>query len=229
MSNAFFVTGTDTGAGKTLVTAGLLHAAAARGLRSIGLKPLASGSARTAHGELHNEDALMLQQAASVPLAYADVNALSLEPAIAPHLAAVEGGLQLDVRLLAAHCRAQLLRPHDLLLVEGAGGWRVPLNDHETLADLACLLGLPVILVVGMRLGCVNHALLSAEAIARDGLTLAGWVATQTDPGMARVEQNFDTLQMRIPAPCLGFIGYRAGIGFHDAAQSLDIGRLLAG
>ncbi len=226
MADAFFVTGTDTGVGKTLVTAALLHAAAARGLRSLGLKPLASGSERAEDGRLLNEDALALQQAASIKLPYAAVNALSLEPAIAPHLAARECGLRLSARELADHCRRQMVHGHDLLLVEGAGGWRVPLNESETLADLARLLGLPVVLVVGMRLGCVNHAMLSAEAIAADGLQLAGWVGSQTDPQMSRVEQNLRTLEDRIAAPCLGFLPYRADIGFRDAAQSLDLERL---
>ena len=227
MSEAFFVTGTDTGVGKTLVSAAFLHAAALRGLRSLGLKPLASGSERAADGRLLNEDALALQQAASIKLPYEAVNALSLEPAIAPHLAAEEHGLRLSAHALAEHCRGQMGHGHDLLLVEGAGGWRVPLNDTETLADLAQLLDLPVILVVGLRLGCVNHALLSAEAIAADGLRLAGWVGSQIDPGMPRLEQNLSTLEARLPAPCLGVIPYRADIHFADAAQSLDPGRLL--
>jgi dethiobiotin synthetase len=227
MSRAFFVTGTDTGAGKTLVTSALLHAAAQRGLRSLGLKPLASGSERAADGRLLNEDALALQQAASIKLPYEAVNMLSLEPAIAPHLAAEEQGLRLSAGELAAHCTGQAGHGHDLLLVEGAGGWRVPLNDTETFADLARLLGFPVILVVGMRLGCVNHALLTAEAIAADGLQLAGWVGSQIDPEMSRVEQNLHTLRARIAAPCIGFLPYRAGIGFGDAAQGLDLDRLL--
>jgi len=226
MSEAFFVTGTDTGAGKTLVTAALLHAAGQRGQRSLGLKPLASGSERFSDGKLYNEDALTLQQAASIKLPYDAVNAISLEPAIAPHLAAQESGLRLTAHDLAAHCRGQMGHGHDLLLVEGAGGWRVPLNESETLADVARMLGLPVILVVGMRLGCVNHAVLSAEAITRDGLRLAAWVGSQIDPEMSRVEENFRTLEARLGAPCLGFIAHRPGIGFADAAQSLDPDRL---
>lgn len=226
MAREFFVTGTDTGVGKTLVASSLLHAAARRGLRSLGLKPLASGSVRAADGRLLNEDALALQQAASITLPYEAVNALSLEPAIAPHLAAEDIGMRLSAASLAAHCRAGMSHGHDLLLVEGAGGWRVPLNESETFADLARLLGFPVILVVGLRLGCVNHALLSAEVIAADGLRLAGWVGSQIDPEMARPEQNVRTLESRIPAPCIGVIPYRAGIVCRDAAQSLDLDRL---
>ena len=194
---------------------------------SLGLKPLASGSARAADGRLLNEDALSLQAAASITLPYEAVNAISLEPAIAPHLAAEEAGVQLSAEALAGHCRRQLAHGHDLLLVEGAGGWRVPLNATETFADLARALGFPVILVVGLRLGCVNHALLTAEAIAADGLRLAGWVGSQIDPDMARLEQNLHAIEARIEAPCIGVIRHRAGIGFGDAAQSLDLDRLL--
>ncbi len=226
MADAFFVTGTDTGVGKTLVASALLHEAASRGLRSLGLKPLASGSERAADGSLLNEDVLALQAAASIRLPYAAVNALSLEPAIAPHIAAEECGFRVSVESLARHCRAQMGHGHDLLLVEGAGGWRVPLNDTETFADLARSLGFPVILVVGMRLGCVNHAVLSAEAIRADGLRLAGWVGSLIDPEMSRVEQNFRTLEARLPARCLGFIPHRAGITFVDAAHCLDPDRL---
>lgn len=227
MAEAFFITGTDTGVGKTLIGAALLHAAAARGLRCFGLKPVASGALRGADGNLRNEDALALLAEASVALSYEAVNPVALEPAIAPHLAAREAGVVLDVDLLATHCRRELARPHDLALVEGAGGWRVPLNARETLADLARELALPVVLVVGLRLGCVNHALLSAEAIARDGLRLAGWVGTQVDTAMERLGDNLDTLRQRIPAPCLGVVPWRAGIRPCDAAPELDIGRLL--
>ncbi len=205
MARAFFVTGTDTGVGKTLVSAALLRAAAARGWRAIGLKPVAAG-AFLRDGRQVNDDALLLQASASVALDYAQVNPVVLKQAVAPHLAAAEEGMRIDVAALAEHCRDIGRLAHDLLLVEGAGGWLVPLNEHETLADLARLLGWPVILVVGMRLGCLNHALLTAAAIRASGLKLAGWVANVVEPGMTALEANIAALDARLGAPRLGTI-----------------------
>ena len=139
-----------------------------------------------------------------MPLTYAEVNPLAFEPAIAPHLAAREAGVALTVQALLKPMRHILDKHADFTLIEGAGGWRVPLADQHNLSDLAKALGLPVILVVGVRLGCINHALLSAEAIARDGLPLAGWVANIIDPKTSRLEENLATLAERLPAPCLG-------------------------
>lgn len=205
MARAFFVTGTDTGVGKTLVSAALLRAAAARGWRAIGLKPVAAGAVWR-EGRWVNDDALLLQASASVALDYAQVNPLVLKQAVAPHLAAAAEGVSIDAAALAQHCRDIARLPHDLLLVEGAGGWLVPLNEHETLADLARLLGWPVILVVGMRLGCLNHAALTAAAIRASGLKLAGWVANVVEPGMTVLEANIATLDARLGAPRLGTI-----------------------
>lgn len=230
MSSAFFVTGTDTGAGKTLVTAALLLAAATRGVPSLGLKPIASGSEADAQGRLRNEDALALQAAASVKLPYEHVNPVTFGPAIAPHLAAAEAGLTLRAADVAARCRAVAgANPQQLLLIEGAGGWRVPLNAQESFADIPRALGIPVVLVVGLRLGCVNHALLTAEAIRHDGLRLAAWVGTQVEPGMARLQDNLQTLRERIDAPLLGWIPWHAGIRPEEAHACLDPGPLLAG
>jgi dethiobiotin synthetase len=223
-----FVAGTDTGVGKTLVACALLRAGQARGWRCIGLKPVASGSLRVSEG-LRNGDALALQAAMSEPLDYPEVNPVALEPAIAPHLAAAAAGLELTVEGLAMHCRQVLARhAHELAVIEGAGGWRVPLGPRETLADLARALQLPVLLVVGLRLGCVNHALLSAEAIRHDGLRLAGWVASQVDPDMPCIEENLATLRERLGAPRLGWIPHRAGIEARDAAHGLDLDALIA-
>lgn len=228
MASAFFVTGTDTGAGKTLVTSSLLLAAASRGFPSLGLKPIASGSEPDAQGRLRNEDALALQAAASVKLPYEEVNAVTLRPAIAPHIAAAEAGIALRAADVAARCRAVAgANPHELLLIEGAGGWRVPLNAEESFADIPRALGLPVVLVVGLRLGCVNHALLTAEAIRHDGLRLAAWVGTQVEPGMARIADNLQTLRERIDAPMLGWIPWQEGIGPQEAFSRLDPGPLL--
>lgn len=203
MGAAFFVTGTDTEIGKTTIACGLLQAARNAGLSTAAAKPVASGCERTAKG-LRNSDALGLLAGCSLPLRYEEVNPFAFEPAIAPHLAAREAGVQLDVEALAGPVNAVLARNADFTLVEGAGGWRVPLAGGENLSDLAVRLGLPVILVVGVRLGCINHAVLSAEAIQRDGLVLAGWVANIVDPATSRLEENLATLAERLPAPCLG-------------------------
>jgi dethiobiotin synthetase len=199
---AFFITGTDTGVGKTFVTAALLDAAGARGLKSIGIKPLAAGTALQA-GRQVNDDALVLQSCATVKLDYEEINPVALRLAMAPHLAAAAEGRLLEAHMLAEHCRRIAAIPHDLLLAEGAGGWLVPLNERETMADVAAALGWPVILVVGMRLGCLNHALLSAAAIDHAGLALGGWVANCAWPDMPGLQANIATLEARLPAPRL--------------------------
>ena len=203
MSAGFFVTGTDTDVGKTTIAAGLLRAARLAGLSTAAVKPLASGCEAGADG-LRNSDALALLAECSLPLSYAEVNPFAFAPAIAPHLAAREAGVQLKVEVLAAAVQAVLAQQADFTLVEGAGGWRVPLDGQATLADLPVALDLPVILVVGVRLGCINHALLTAEAIARDGLRLVGWVANVLDPQTSRLDDNLRTLTERLVAPCLG-------------------------
>lgn len=203
MAQAFFVTGTDTEIGKTTIAAGLLHAARLAGLSTAAAKPVASGCEQTAQG-LRNDDALALLGQCSLALDYAEVNPFAFAPAIAPHLAAREAAVELSVARLRPAVQQVLARCADFTLVEGAGGWRVPLAGHETLADLAVALELPVILVVGVRLGCINHAVLTAEAIARDGLHLAGWVANIVDPQTSRLEENLATLAERLSAPCLG-------------------------
>lgn len=203
MSQAYFVTGTDTEVGKTTIAAGLLHAARLAGLSTAAAKPVASGCELTAEG-LRNSDALALLGECTLPLSYAQVNPLAFAPAIAPHLAAREAGVALTLDALLAPVQQVLALGADFTLVEGAGGWRVPLAGQANLSDLPIALGLPVILVVGVRLGCINHALLTAEAIARDGLTLAGWVANIVDPHTSRLEENLATLAERLPAPCLG-------------------------
>ena len=203
MSKAYFIAGTDTDVGKTTIAAGLLHAARLQGLSTLGAKPVASGCAVTAKG-LRNADAQALIDESTFKLAYEQVNPFAFEPAIAPHLAAREAGIALGVSALLAAMQAVLKQDADFTLIEGAGGWRVPLSDHANLSDLAIALKLPVILVVGVRLGCINHALLSAEAIARDGLQLAGWVANIIEPRTSRLEENLASLAERLPAPCLG-------------------------
>lgn len=203
MREAYFIAGTDTDVGKTTIAAGLLHAARQLGLSTLAAKPVASGCEVTAKG-LRNSDALALIDESSIKLPYDQVNPFAFEPAIAPHLAAREAGVALNVSALREAMHQVLAQGADFTLVEGAGGWRVPLSDHANLSDLAIALKLPVILVVGVRLGCINHALLSAEAIARDGLQLAGWVANIVDPRTSRLEDNLSSLAERLPAPCLG-------------------------
>lgn len=226
MSQCYFVTGTDTEIGKTTIAAGLLHAARQRGLTTAAVKPVAAGCQHTAAG-LRNDDALTLQGECTPPLDYHLLNPVALEPPIAPHIAAAEAGIELTAAALAGDCRKVLERGADLTLVEGAGGWRVPLNDTQTLADLARELGRPVIMVVGLRLGCINHALLTAEAIAADGLRLAGWVANQVDPQMDRQQHNLDTLKKLISAPLLGVVPRLEPLSIAGIATHLQIEALL--
>ncbi|TXS90705.1 dethiobiotin synthase [Parahaliea maris] len=223
MSKTWFVTGTDTEVGKTAISCALLQAVARRGLRTAAVKPVAAGCDEQGH----NEDALALQAAMTEDLPYAQVNPVALAPPLAPHIAAAQAGRRLQASRLAGLCRGVSSGPADVVLIEGAGGWRVPLNDRETLADLARELGGGVILVVGMRLGCINHALLTAEAIARDGLTLAGWVANQCGERMSCHEENVATLQRWLPAPLLGEVPRLTPFDASLAAEHLDISSLI--
>ena len=225
MAAAFFVTGTDTDVGKTTVAAGLLRAARQVGMSTAAAKPVASGCERTADG-LRNGDALALLGECTLPMRYEQVNPYAFEPAIAPHLAAREAGIELSASRLAGPMRQMLALQADFSLVEGAGGWRVPLAGRENLSDLAVMLGLPVVLVVGVRLGCISHALLSAEAIERDGLRLAGWVANILDPAASRLEENLATLADRLSAPCLGQVPRLPVATPAQVAACLDLGLL---
>jgi len=226
MPNAYFVTGTDTDIGKTAVACGLLAAANARGLSTAAIKPVAAGCESTPDG-LRNGDALALQSVMSLPLSYEEINPLALELPLSPHIAAERAGQRPSVQRLAGICRGVLMQRADLTLVEGAGGWRVPLSPRELLSQLAVELQLPVILVVGMRLGCLNHALLTAEAIARDGLALAGWVANRCTPTMAAYEENVATLKGLLRAPCLGEVPYLASPEPGRIAEHLDCAPLI--
>ena len=201
---ALYVTGTDTGIGKTLASCALLHALRGHGLRAVGMKPVASGCERV-DGEWRNADALALQAAGGAGIAYADINPFALEHPLAPELAAREAGVEVALEpILAAHAR--LAQQADALIVEGVGGWAAPLSASLMQADLVRALQVPVLLVVGLRLGCLNHALLSARAIAADGLHLAGWIASHVDPAMERVDDNIAMLRERMPATCWGVL-----------------------
>jgi len=224
MKNAWFVTGTDTEVGKTAVSCALLHAANNAGLRTAAVKPVAAGCDDNGH----NEDALQLIGAMSETLDYAQVNPMALTEAIAPHLAAEHEGKNPTASRLAGLCRGVMMGEAEFVLVEGAGGWRVPLNNRETLADLARELHVGVILVVGMRLGCINHARLTAEAGRADGLTLAGWVANQPGARMQCHEENLVTLQRMLPAPFLGEVPLVSPWNATAAADFLDIQALVS-
>jgi dethiobiotin synthetase len=202
MRYALFVTGTDTGVGKTRVSAALLRWGRERGLRALGLKPLATGAEETEAG-LRNDDALTHQALSSVALPYASINPFCYREPMAPHLAARKVGERLGVAPLVAHVRA-LESFCDFLVVEGVGGLRVPLNETEDLGDFASALGYPILLVVGLRLGCLNHALLTAESLARLAPPVPwAWVANRIDPDLLDPEGNLGTLRERLPAPLL--------------------------
>ncbi len=203
----FFVTGTDTAVGKTLITAALLLNARAFGWQAVGLKPVSAGCSLV-DGQWVNDDAVLLQVYSSVRLDYPQVHPVALEPALAPHIAAQRAGVTLQAAPLVEAVNGVSKQGHDVVLVEGAGGWIVPLNDTETMVDVAAGLGYPVILVVGMRLGCLNHALLTVQAIESAGLSLAGWVANTTGPVMDAFDDNLQTLEQRLPALRLGSVPY---------------------
>ena len=219
MNKGVFITGTDTGIGKTVISCGLLNALNKQGLRTAAMKPVASG-AKYNNSQLQNEDALALQQAASEQMPYELINPYVFEPAIAPHLAAEQAGVEIDFEKIK-QAYQQLSENADITIVEGVGGWLVPLNNNESVAELALHLELPVILVVGMRLGCLNHALLTAESIQQKGARLIGWVANIIEPDFSLAEENIETLKKQIYAPLLGINPYQG-----DGVLDLDINLL---
>jgi dethiobiotin synthetase len=202
LEHGFYVTGTDTGIGKTVTSTALLHALRAGGARAVGMKPVASGCVATPDG-WRNEDAMALLAASDPQPDYADLNPYALP--LAPELAAREAGMQVDLAtILRAHARLSRMAGH--VVVEGVGGWAAPLSASLTQADLVRALDIPVVLVVGLRLGCLNHAILSAGAIAADGCRLLGWIGNAVDPDMERREEHRSMLACRIAAPCLGWL-----------------------
>ncbi|MCP3706497.1 dethiobiotin synthase [Paraburkholderia sp. CNPSo 3274] len=230
MTVSLFVTGTDTEIGKTFVSAALLRGFAHAGLRATALKPIAAG-AYERDGVWHNEDADQLDAAASVLLPPEIRTPFLLKEPAAPHIAAALEGVTLDMARIV-DCYEAACERADAIVVEGVGGFRVPLTPTEDTADLAVALGLPVVLVVGMRLGCISHALLTAEAIAARGLKLAGWVANRIDPAMTFPEENIAALRERLAAqygaPLVGVVPHMRGAGADDAAEHLNIDALLA-
>jgi len=204
---SYFVTGSDTGVGKTLVAAALLHALAKRHPRVVGMKPVAAGHIRVGESWA-SEDALALREASTVQVPPELDNPILLPDPLSPHIAAERAGVRIDIEHLV-RCYRELASRADAVVVEGAGGFHVPLSHGETGADLAKALCLPIVLVVGLRLGCLNHALLTVEAIRARGLTLAGWVANRIDPAMQAQEDNIAWLRRRLPAPLLADIAHQ--------------------
>ena len=223
--HGFFVTGTDTGVGKTLVACSLIRAFAARGQRVVGMKPVASGAALRGN-ELVHDDVERLIAAGNVAAPREHVNPYCFAPAIAPHIAAAEAGMRIDLEHIL-RCFTALAVRADHVVVEGIGGFRVPLGAGADTAQLAARLALPVVLVVGMRLGCLNHALLTAEAIAGRGLALAGWVANHVDPQMAAADENVQALEALLAAPLIARIAFAAAPDPASGAALLDTRRLL--
>ena len=220
MGQGYFITGTDTGVGKTTVSCALLHAFAAQGHKAVGMKPVAAGSE---NGQW--PDVEWLRAASNVNATRQQINPYAFDPPIAPHIAAQQAGMEIDLAVIH-RAYQELSATADIVIVEGTGGFLVPLNPRQTGADLAQTLNLPVILVVGMRLGCLNHALLTAQAIKTAGLSLAGWVANGIDPQMQSLQENIATLERRLEGPLLGLMPYDLEMDVQEIAKILDVGTL---
>jgi dethiobiotin synthetase len=217
----YFVTGTDTHVGKTLVSCALLHGFAARGKRVVGMKPIAAGC----NNDGQNEDVVQLRAASNVEVGYELTNPYCFLPAIAPHLAAQQAGIEIQLPLIVSAYQ-KLAAQAEVVIMEGVGGLCVPLNVHQDSADMLKALDLPIILVVGIRLGCLNHALLTVEAINARGLSLAAWVANVIEVDMPQWEANITALQQRIAAPLLGIVPYLLNADARIALRQLDMDRL---
>ncbi|HOY70785.1 MAG TPA: dethiobiotin synthase [Methylotenera sp.] len=211
---SYFIIGTDTHVGKTYIASALIRHFVAAGFKTIGMKPIASGCYTDAHGQQINDDVQALKAASNVQTVHNLINPYAFAPAIAPHIAAQQAGVNIQLNVIK-EAYQQLSQLAEVVIVEGAGGFLVPLNDTQRLADLAVQLQLPVILVVGIRLGCINHALLTVDAIQARGLTLAGWVANQIEPDMPMFAENLDSLKQRISAPCLSVVKWQKPAKFN--------------
>ncbi len=224
-AQGFFLTGTDTETGKTWTALALMEALQSRGAKVVGMKPVASGCMMTEAG-LRNKDALQLQAQSSFQFEYDLVNPYAFEPPIAPHIAAGCAGMSIDLDYIAMAYKT-LKTEADYVIVEGIGGWRVPLGRNSSLVEIVRSLQLPVILVVGLRLGCINHALLSAEAIVADGVRFAGWIANEIVPDYAGADMTIETLAFRISAPLLARLPYMTSLDIEFVARRIDLGVLL--
>jgi dethiobiotin synthetase len=220
---SFFITGTDTGVGKTVVACALARAFGAAGERVAVMKPVASGAGRTAEG-LRNADALALMAAATVPLSYGQVNPYCFEPAISPHIAAEAARIEVDIDVIKAGFEA-LRSLSDRVVIEGAGGWLAPINARESMGDLARALGVPAVLVVALKLGCLSHAALTRRAVEADGVPFAGWIANRAGPPMERESENLATLTRLLGAPPLAIVPFAparaSSLALHEAASRL--------
>ncbi|MCK4842012.1 MAG: dethiobiotin synthase [Methylococcales bacterium] len=223
MKYGFFITGTDTGVGKTWATIALMRRFKQQELSVVGMKPVAAGC-EYQDGQLKNEDALLIQENASQWLDYSDINPYAFEDAISPHLAGVEYPVQIDV---IAQAFDKIKDKADVILVEGAGGWFAPLNNEDDIADLAKALALPVIVVVAIRLGCINHARLTLQAIQSAGVHCVGWIAMCIDPKMARQDENIATIKNKSSAPLLGVLPYTDEMNFDYLAENLTAEKLI--
>ncbi len=215
MKKGYFITGTDTNVGKTWATIALMHYLKQQGKTVVGMKPVASGCVLH-QGQLHNDDALLIQRYSSIPIEYALINPYAYAPAVSPHIAGHHHPVDLDT-LVAGFNHLQALS--DIVLVEGAGGWYAPINSTEDISDLAKRLGLPVIIVVAIRLGCINHAKLTYHAVLQSGLACAGWIAMCTDATMLNREENIDTIKTILDAPLLGVLPYLENADFNLFAE----------
>lgn len=213
-----FIASTDTDIGKTYVACHLLRQAARAGKRTLGIKPIASGCYEQ-DGELINHDAEQLRAASSVACARNVLNPIRLAPPVSPHIAAEQSGTTLNTQSLLECIQPALAHPADLYLIEGAGGWHAPLNTQETYADFVKLAKLPVLLVVGMKLGCLNHALLTYQSMQFDNIECIGWIANCIDPNMRSLKENIDTLKARLNAPLWEILPYDPA-GQHDTFRT---------
>lgn len=220
IKQGFFITGTDTGIGKTYITTCLLHAFSEQGKRTLALKPVASGLGNLL--PFANTDAVALENQVTVPCTLDEINPVCFNLPIAPSIAAVLENRPLSVQLVWQACQPLLEKSADVVFVEGVGGFCVPLNDQETTADLAKKFNFPVILVIGLRLGCLNHALLTYQAILDANLVLAGWIANQVDPHMEALTENVETLKTFLKAPCLGVIPFQEKLVFRKEHFALE-------
>ncbi|MFT6030065.1 MAG: dethiobiotin synthetase [Oleiphilaceae bacterium] len=228
MKQMYFVAGTDTGVGKTFTSCVMLKAAEQKALRTLALKPVSAGCdlVELANGKTQwqNEDALALMEHMSVKLPYVQVNPVALEVPASPHIAAALESKTVRADRIVGYCRGAMMTPADFVLIEGAGGWRVPISPTETMADIAKQLEIKVILVVALRLGCLNHALLTAEAIRKDGLEIVGWVGNRIDDQtMGYEDLNISTLKSALAAPCLGILPYTKGQAPSSLVDQIDL------
>jgi dethiobiotin synthetase len=220
---ALFITGTDTDVGKTYCAVTLMKLFNEKGYKTYGMKPIASGCFLNRQGHLVNEDALALQEMATIKRSYHGVNPYSFEEPIAPHIAAKKAGIQLSVASVVEKIEQSLQSAADINIIEGVGGWSVPLNDHEILADFVRFLNIPTILVVGIKLGCINHAIQTSRSIADSQVPYVGWIANCIDNTMLERDENIKSLEKWIPAPCLGVLPFGAPFCDHENCINVEL------